>query len=782
MATQTLDSKKSAWGASGYTSTSDFKVGKTGDGTIYKGRLTFGPLPSGIIITSIKLTMNRIDSYNSHTLKFGVSKSDAWGAQTDDAVNVMVKSGKGSKNLNLSGLARTLAGYTSGNWYMHVTHGSGSNSYSEFSGGNDPTLTVTYEYASSKPTFDKSSVDMGSAVTIKTNRKSSALTHTIQYSFGAESGIIGTEKGVGDSVTWTPPLSLASQIPNSASGNATITCTTYLDGVKTGESSANLTLRVPENVAPSISAVNISEATDGLSVKFGAYIQGKSRLRIETSASGAQGSSIESCSVNAGGAVYSGQNITTGILTAAGDLNIAATVTDSRGRSASAQQSVSVLGYTAPYITAFTAERCNAEGTARQANGTRVWITLKAGSSKLNGKNDTTVKVFYKENTASDWIHVESIVPNAGDSTYVVDQTNRALPEAVVFSVEKGYDLRVEVTDYFGTSTMQAKIPGSGGLAYWDASRNRIGFGAEAGSDNTVQVNPDWSFKAGKIDASGAEVSGDITVRGRYFIMNAPNPYVGFLNADSGDQISLHYYGDESGKNTFGFHDEKHQRHLLLIHQDSGELELYKPLPLYSGGTGASSALDALINLGITDAEVMDFLATSAGDWEGQVKEHILNKLQDRRIFVFNAGWSGVQYGTGIAWKTNNTVFVIIRNQNATGGVKFWQHQNNAWSNAPVDIQCGGTGASNAAQARANLGITGNGVIWEQGKITSASAGENKVSFSNAHSGAPTTVLAFQNSGTNMSGYKITGLSKTGFTLTSELKDVSWVWTALWLS
>lgn len=750
MATQTLDSKKSAWGASGYTSTSDFKVGKTGDGTIYKGRLTFGPLPSGIIITSIKLTMNRIDSYNSHTLKFGVSKSDAWGAQTDDAVNVMVKSGKGSKNLNLSGLAQTLAGYTSGNWYMHVTHGSGSNSYSEFSGGNDPTLTVTYEYASSKPTFDKSSVDMGSAVTIKTNRKSSALTHTIQYSFGAESGIIGTEKGVGDSVTWTPPLSLASQIPNSASGNATITCTTYLDGVKTGESSANLTLRVPENVAPSISAVNVSEATDGLSVKFGAYIQGKSRLRIETSASGAQGSSIESCSVNAGGAVYSGQNITTGILTAAGDLNIAATVTDSRGRSASAQQSVSVLGYTAPYITAFTAERCNAEGTAGQANGTRVWITLKAGSSKLNGKNDTTVKVFYKENTASDWIHVESIVPNAGDSTYVVDQTNRALPEAVVFSVEKGYDLRVEVTDYFGTSTMQAKIPGSGGLAYWDASRNRIGFGAEAGSDNTVQVNPDWSFKAGK-----AEFSNPITLNAattaRQRIMVDKNDGVMATMSTGLEPPTASVYLSVNGQWT----------NSLDLRQDSTNSVKKITAP------GAAFSKSVLIN----NTTSSDGTILTVGDGNNTNFAQIrlrqnLNNVQNFMQMFFAGGTM-----LGMQFLQNGTLLneIVLANNKTT----FKQ---------PVALTSGGTGASNAAQARANLGITGNGVIWEQGKITSASAGENKVSFSNAHSGAPTTVLAFQNSGTNMSGYKITGLSKTGFTLTSELKDVSWVWTALWLS
>ena len=150
-------SQKSAWGSGGYTSTDGFKVGKTDAGTIYRGRLTFAPVPAGIVITSIKLTMNRTDGYNTHTIKLGVSSSGSWGAETEARVNWTVGSGRGSKSITLTSMAGSIAKYTSGDWYLHVTHGSGTNSYTEFTGGSNPKIEITYEYAASTPTFSASS-------------------------------------------------------------------------------------------------------------------------------------------------------------------------------------------------------------------------------------------------------------------------------------------------------------------------------------------------------------------------------------------------------------------------------------------------------------------------------------------------------------------------------------------------------------------------------------------------------------------------------------------------
>lgn len=69
-------------------------------------------------------------------------------------------------------------------------------------------------------------VNLGSATTVSISRASSSFTHTLTYSFGSATGTIAT-KTSSTSVSWTPPLSLANQIPSATSGTCTITCTTY---------------------------------------------------------------------------------------------------------------------------------------------------------------------------------------------------------------------------------------------------------------------------------------------------------------------------------------------------------------------------------------------------------------------------------------------------------------------------------------------------------------------------------------------------------------------------
>ena len=95
---------------------------------------------------------------------------------------------------------------------------------------------------------------MGSATTISITRASSSFTHTLSYSFGSTSGTIAT-KTTSTSVSWTPALTLANQIPNALTGTCTITCETYNGSTKIGSKTCTLTLTVPSSVKPTITSL-----------------------------------------------------------------------------------------------------------------------------------------------------------------------------------------------------------------------------------------------------------------------------------------------------------------------------------------------------------------------------------------------------------------------------------------------------------------------------------------------------------------------------------------------
>ena len=172
----------------------------------------------------------------------------------------------GSKSVSI---AINITGYT--------TDGRGANGFN-CSGSRSVALhTIPRRSSCSMP-----ATTMGSAGTITITRASSSFTHTLTYSFGNASGTIVT-KTSNTSVSWTPPLTLANQIPNSTSGTCTLTCSTYNGNTLIGTSTSTVTLSVPASVKPSIGAFVISRIDGNVPSSWGIYVQNKSKAEAAIS-------------------------------------------------------------------------------------------------------------------------------------------------------------------------------------------------------------------------------------------------------------------------------------------------------------------------------------------------------------------------------------------------------------------------------------------------------------------------------------------------------------------
>lgn len=316
---------------------------------------------------------------------------------------------------------------------------------------------------------------MGSPMTLTINAASSSFTHSLTYSFGGASGTILSYVGAG-SHSWTPPLSLANQIPNATAGVGTFTLYTWGTGVEIGRVSYSFTLSLPSSVVPTISAVTATEATSGLAAKFGAYVQGKSTLKVTTSAAGSYGSTIKSCVISFDGKTYSGTSVTTSAPSKSGSQTITAKVTDSRGRTASKSITISVQPYAKPAITALRVWRCTADGAADDS-GDYVGITYAYTIASVNSKNNASAKLEYKRSTASSW---SSLLNN---SAYSVSTT--VYPDQEMLS-DYQWDIRLTVMDYFGSTTMTVTLPSAEVLLDLLATGKGIAFGKTAEQEDTV--------------------------------------------------------------------------------------------------------------------------------------------------------------------------------------------------------------------------------------------------------------------------------------------------------
>lgn len=344
--------------------------------------------------------------------------------------------------------------------------------------------TVTLTTIPRASTATASGDTLGTALTITIKRASSGFTHRLYYTCG-QLGKQTIAIGVGTSYSWTPPVSLAQQAPNAATVAVALLVETYNGSTYVGASTLQISLAVPTNVVPSLT-VALSDPTN-VSTTYGGYVQLRSKVKVDITASGVQGSSIKSYSIKVG-SIYATTSAsgTTDYLPGSGELAVSCAVTDSRGRTTTKTQSITVLAYSKPAITAISAARCNADGTANRA-GTYGKVTFSGAITSLTAKNTAAYAVQYREVGAEDWTTAGR--PAAGN----YDPADIS----AVFAADKSkrYEVRVVATDAFESigSTLR-DLPAAYALYHLAKHLLSVGLGRLCDKANAIQVGLDAYF------------------------------------------------------------------------------------------------------------------------------------------------------------------------------------------------------------------------------------------------------------------------------------------------
>lgn len=348
------------------------------------------------------------------------------------------------------------------------------------------------------PTFGATTQTIGSSMTINLPAADSTFQHNIRYAWGPTiSGTIAL--GARNSVTWTIPMSFCEGVPYGTQGTLYITVETYTANVEyLGARTVTTPCNVPASVVPVINGVTLTDTSGVVPTAWNTYVQHKSRLHVNVSASGVYGSAIQSYTITALGTTVTSNNRNIGTINTSGSVPVNVKVTDSRGRTASVTQTIEVLEYRDPVIETFSVERANSSGTPTD-NGDFAKIAFKASASPVNNRNTVTAKIYHMRSDLAAWTLARtiSVAYNLNDTIMIGDMVT-----------SRSYAMRVELTDAFGTSIAEAYLKAEGAVMGWYPGGIGISFGKAAEEEYTADF--DWTIHARK-DArfdAGIEMKG----------------------------------------------------------------------------------------------------------------------------------------------------------------------------------------------------------------------------------------------------------------------------------
>lgn len=308
------------------------------------------------------------------------------------------------------------------------------------------------------------SLTLGSAGTITVNRAVNTFTHTIRLKCGSAAQVTIAEKSTATSITYTPPIEWASQNTAGTTVKITAEVTTYNGNTVVGTVTNTLKASIPASVKPTLSVALADTA--GYQSTYG-WVQGKSVLKATYTASGSYGSTIVSKALTIGGKAASADG--GNALQNTGTMAVVATVTDSRGRTASVTQNITVNAYGGPGIQDLTFLRGDYSGGAWTDNamGDDIKLTFTL-SIQLTG-NKATVEITGASNLTGQ--------TSGAKTVYLVD-----------YGTDSTGVVQVKATDALGsTVTREVTIPTVAVPLNMNFDLQAICFGGVAEKEKTVE-------------------------------------------------------------------------------------------------------------------------------------------------------------------------------------------------------------------------------------------------------------------------------------------------------
>lgn len=346
---------------------------------------------------------------------------------------------------------------------------------------------------------------LGSAMTLDISRKDSSYTHNLKYEFGELSGTIAT--GVGTSCSWTPPLSLATAMPNRTSDWGQIVLETYSGSTKIGQTNCILTLNVPTSMTPSLGSITLTDsntAVKNLLNTANTFAEIVSDIKVAfNDATGVQGSTItgyhaeivnKNQSTNA-------NNGNLGLMKWNGSAQVKAWVTDSRGRSSNAVTTdITVLEYFLPTLT-FTAIRGD---TNQSSDKIVVSRTAKIAPLRIGNTQKNSFKLSFK--TAPFGTETYTADTGAGVNDKVTNTlTNSKATLSGTFDIGKSYEVYGVLEDALTSSGTVKAPPVSPEKMVMGMAETAVSFGKYP--ENTNAVDSDWVFKYKNKDIQHRQLS-----------------------------------------------------------------------------------------------------------------------------------------------------------------------------------------------------------------------------------------------------------------------------------